>query len=91
MINSPIRESQKLLDSISGMFEGSSESKFNLLDEQIAAKNVIYDKIRQLKGSSNKSLYMEGQEQVKPLSLLIFFQHWQNLSIKYIMQQNQHH
>lgn len=56
MINSPIRESQKLLDSISGMFEGSSESKFNLLDEQIAAKNVIYDKIRQLKGSSKKSI-----------------------------------
>lgn len=56
MINSPIKESQKLLDSIGGMFEGVAKSRFNLLDEQIAAKNAIFDKIRNLKNSSKKSI-----------------------------------
>lgn len=54
MMHSPVRESQKLLDSIGGMFEGSVTSKFNLLDEQIAARNAIFDKIRKLKVSSSR-------------------------------------
>lgn len=57
MMHSPVRESQKLLDSIGGMFEGSVTSKFNLLDEQIAVRNTIFDKIRKLKTFSSKKIY----------------------------------
>ena len=56
MMSSRVCQSQKLLDSIAGMMEDQMKDKFNLLDEQIAAKNAIFDKIRKLKESGQKHI-----------------------------------
>ncbi|MCF0186689.1 MAG: DUF2075 domain-containing protein, partial [Bacteroidaceae bacterium] len=49
MVNSPIHASKKLLNQVAGMLSGDKSSNYSLLEDQIAAKNAIYDKIRQIK------------------------------------------
>jgi len=53
-MESPIRPSRKLLDSASMVIK--KESDFNLLDEQIYARNVIVDKIKKAETNNEKSV-----------------------------------
>lgn len=56
MMRSSIKPSKKLLDSVSGMLDGDVNSSFSLLEDQIVAKNVILDKIRELKKTGKKDI-----------------------------------
>lgn len=58
-MESPIRPSRKLLDSASNVIK--QESDFNLLDDQIYARNVIIDKIKKGETNNEKSaVIVEG-------------------------------
>ena len=56
MMNSSIRPSKKLLDEASQMLDGADPNVFNLIDDQIVAKNVIIDKIRKLSRAKKKAV-----------------------------------
>src|SRR3989344_2606059 len=53
-MNSPIRPSRKLLDSASKVIK--QESDFNLIDDQIYARNVIIDKIKRGETKNEKNV-----------------------------------
>lgn len=52
VISSPIRPSRKLLDEVATMIENGNTSVFSLVEDQIVARNIIRDKIMNLKKSS---------------------------------------
>jgi uncharacterized protein len=54
MINSPIRPSKKLIEEASSMIDEGNVGAFSLIEDQIIAKNVILDKIKNHHG--NKSV-----------------------------------
>jgi len=58
-MESPIRPSRKLLDSASNVIK--QESDFNLLDDQIYARNVIVDKVKKAgKGDEQSVIIVKG-------------------------------
>ncbi len=50
---SPVRPSKKLLEEVSTMIDNGDTSAFNLLDEQLVARNMILDKIRKMFQANN--------------------------------------
>lgn len=58
MMNSPIRPSQKLLDSAAELVHKGNAAAFSLIEDQIVARNIILDKIRNLHKLDKKSVIL---------------------------------
>lgn len=58
MMNSPIRPSRKLLDSAAELIHKGNADVFSLIDDQIVARNIILDKIRNLQKLDKKSVIL---------------------------------
>ena len=58
MMRSPIRPSKKLLDSAANLIHDGNADAFSLIEDQIVARNIILDKIRNLHQSQEKSVIL---------------------------------
>ena len=58
MMSSPIRPSKKLLDSASNLIHDGNVDAFSLIEDQIVARNIILDKIRNLHKTQEKSVIL---------------------------------
>ncbi len=58
MMNSPIRPSQKLLDSAAELVHKGNAAAFSLIEDQIVARNIILDKIRNFHKLNKKSVIL---------------------------------
>ena len=56
VMNSDIRQSKKLLDSVGNMFTEGMPKEFHLLEDQIPARNEILDKARKLVNQTKKQI-----------------------------------
>ena len=52
VMQSPIRPSKKLLNEVSTMIESGDISAFSLIEDQIVARNIIINKIREMRANS---------------------------------------
>ena len=55
VMQSPIRPSKKLLNEVSTMIESGDISAFSLIEDQIVARNIIIDKIREMRANSSRN------------------------------------
>ena len=58
MMNSPVRPSKKLLDSAASLVHDGNAEAFSLIEDQIVARNIILDKIRNLHKLQRKSVIL---------------------------------
>jgi len=58
MMSSPIRPSKKLLESASSLIHEGNADAFSLIEDQIVARNIILDKIRNLHKAQEKSVIL---------------------------------
>ena len=58
MMRSPIRPSKKLLDSAANLIHDGNANAFSLIEDQIVARNIILDKIRNLHKTQEKSVIL---------------------------------
>ena len=54
VMQSNIRPSKKLLNEVSTMIESGDISAFSLIEDQIVARNIIIDKIREMRANSSR-------------------------------------
>ena len=55
VMQSPIRPSKKLLNEVSTMIESGDISAFSLIEDQIVARNIIINKIREMRANSSRN------------------------------------
>lgn len=55
VMQSNIRPSKKLLNEVSTMIESGDISAFSLIEDQIVARNIIIDKIREMRANSSRN------------------------------------
>ena len=55
VMQSPIRTSKKLLNEVSTMIESGDISAFSLIEDQIVARNIIINKIREMRANSSRN------------------------------------
>ena len=55
VMQSNIRPSKKLLNEVSTMIESGDISAFSLIEDQIVARNIIIDKIREMRDNSSRN------------------------------------
>ena len=55
VMQSPIRPSKKLLNEVSTMIESGDISAFSLIEDQIVARNIIINKIREMRDNSSRN------------------------------------
>jgi len=58
MMRSPIMPSRKLMESAADMIDAGNADAFSLIEDQIVAKNMILDKIRNLNDRKRKSVIL---------------------------------
>jgi len=58
MMNSPVRPSKKLLESAATLVHDGNAEAFSLIEDQIVARNIILDKIRNLHKLQRKSVIL---------------------------------
>lgn len=58
MMKSPIRPSKKLLESAANLIHDGNANAFALIEDQIVARNIILDKIRNLQKHDRKSVVL---------------------------------